>query len=131
MGVSYSKAKKVQWIGSHVTILICTYRRALWLHNRVSLFGDFIFLPFYCILCMYSTKNYVLFSLFSSILSLKGNKKGFAKNLEKVRHDFKDTSFTNTLAKKWPKLRKNLVPFYVLKIGRQSFIRDLLTKLEF
>ena len=121
MGVSSSKAKKVQGIGSHATIPICTYRIALWLHNRVSLFGDFIFFPFYCIFCMYSTQNYVLFSVFSSILSLEGNKKGLTKNLEKARHDFRDTSFTNTLAKKLSKLRKNLVPFYVLKIARHVF----------
>ena len=39
------------------------------------------------------------FQFFSSILSLKGNKKGFSKNIEKVRHGFKDMSFTNTFVK--------------------------------
>ena len=54
---------------------------------------------------------------FSSILSLKGNKKRFIENIEKVRHDFQDISFTNKLAKKNSKLRKKLVPFCLLKVA--------------
>ena len=131
MGVSYSKAKKVQGNSSQPTILICTYRRAPWLQNRVSLFGDFIFFPFYCIFCMHSTQNYVLFSLFFLFLSLKGNKKGFTKNLEKVRHDFVDTSFVNTFTKKSTDLRENLVPFYVLKVMWYRLFLDLVKIKDF
>ena len=55
-------------------------------------------------------------SVFSSIRSLKANKKGITKNLEKLRHNFVDTSFVNTFTKKSIDLRENLVPFYVLKV---------------
>ena len=55
-------------------------------------------------------------SVFSSICSLKANKKGITKNLEKLRHNFVDTSFVNTFTKKSIDLREHLVPFYVLKV---------------
>ena len=55
-------------------------------------------------------------SVFSSIRSLKANKKGITKNLEKLRHDFVDTSFVNTFTKKSTDLRENLIRFNGLNV---------------
>ena len=56
-------------------------------------------------------------SVFSSICSLKANKKRITKNLEKLRHDFVDISFVNIFTKKKSTdLRENLVPFCGLKV---------------
>ena len=70
-------------------------------------------------------------TFFFLFLSLKGNEKGFTKNLEKVRHDFVDTSFVKTFTKKSTDLRENLVPFYILKVMRFQRFLDLVKIKDF